>query len=105
MNIEEIKKEFLKIYTHTGDIFAFEFLDNAMTCNKNIDNEIAKELMEILPILFRTNYLEIEFESGAYNKKVNNLLTKFNITDFYIGLKDILFFDILKFKQEDFDNV
>lgn len=102
METEEIKKEFLRIYTNIGDLSAFEFLDKAITCNNNIDIETSKELMEILPILYKVNYLEIEFENGAYNKKVKNLLEKSNITDFYINLKSILLFDILKFEQEDF---
>lgn len=101
MNLEEIKKFFLEKYYNFGDFTAFEFLDNAITCNKILDNNIVNELMEILPILFRLNYLEIEFENGTYNKKVYNTLVKYNINDFYIEIKDILFYDILKIKEED----
>lgn len=102
MNLEELKKEFLKRYYNCGDLNAFEFLDKETSCNKNIDIEIIKELCEIVPILIKLNYLELEFENGAYNEKVYNTLSKYNISDFYMEIKGILIFDILKFTEETF---
>lgn len=99
MNLEKLKKDFLKKLYNSGDLAAIEFLENNI--NKITDIEKQKELYEILPVLLKLNYLNNEFENGSHNLKLYNILEKYKIDDFYIETKSILF-DILNFKENDF---
>lgn len=98
MENEKIKSMFLEKYYNDGDYSAFEILQNNVGFLN--DYKLKRNLNIILPVLFRLNYLVIEYQEGTENEKINKILIKYNIENFYIETKGELF-NILGITDKD----
>ena len=101
MKFEDFKKVFLN-KQFDGDCFVFDYIDNNYRLIENIEKK--KEIEEILPILYRTQYIYLDYIDGVKNKKLDSILFNYNIEDFYIDLKTELF-NILEITDEELEKI
>ena len=73
------------------DIELFERVNKLVD---NCDEEKQNKLEELLPILYKFNYLNELFERGLDNRELNEIFANHRIEDMYIELKQLLY-DIL----------
>lgn len=73
------------------DIELFERVNKLVD---NCDEEKQNKLEELLPILYKFNYLNELFERGFDNRELNEIFANHRIEDMYIELKQLLY-DIL----------